>query len=218
MDPIVVRASLAAAAMLPEHPIALDALLMAAYAARENLPPLSVRDGEEISIPKQAVPLQRSACGRIYLASTCLYDAEEHERRFLNKRFPVGEAQSMGDPKLKRINLSAGLTKGYRIPMSMTHVKDDAMIWYALGDADAVRDLVSTVGYLGKKRSVGLGRVREWRVEPCEPWEGFPVLLEGRPLRSLPLDWPGLGEHRIERRVLAPPYWERWRAEECAVA
>jgi hypothetical protein len=40
---------------------------------------------------------------------------------------------------------------------------------------------------------------------------------EGRPLRALPLDWPGLGEHRVEYSVLEPPYWERWREEPCAV-
>jgi CRISPR type IV-associated protein Csf3 len=218
VTPLVVRATLSGAVMLPEHPIALDALLMAAYATRENLPPMSVRDGVEVGIPKSAVPLLRSGCGRIYLASEGQYEVDEHERRFLNRRFPIAEAQALGGPKMKRINMSAGATKGYRIPMQMTHLRGDAMVWYAIGEVACVHNLVSTVGYLGKKRSVGLGRVVSWAVEPIDPWEGFPVLLEGRPLRSLPLDWPGLGEHRIARRVLTPPYYERWRDEECAVA
>lgn len=204
--------------MLPEHPIALDALLMAAWATREDLGPLSFRDGDTVGIPKDAVPLRRSACGRIYLASVGQQETEQHERRFLNRRFPIAEAQAMGGPKMKRINVSAGTTKGYRIPMQMTHLRNDSMLWYAIGDVDRVRELVTTIGYLGKKRSVGLGRVASWTVEACEAWEGFPVLLDGRPLRALPRDWPGLGEHRIERRVLTPPYYERWRAEECAVA
>lgn len=203
--------------MLPEHPIALDALLMAAWSARENLAPLAFRDGETIGIPAEAIPLQRSACGRIYLASVGQYEMEAHERRHLNRRFPMLEAQSLGSDAVRRVNMSAGACKGYRIPMQMTHLRNDAMIWYALGNIDVVRDLVSLVQYLGKKRSVGLGRVASWTVGPCEPWEGFPVLLEGRPMRALPRDWPGLGEHRIEQRVLAPPYWERWRAEACAV-
>ena len=217
MSAIVVRAKLAGAVMLPEHPIALDALLMASWAMRENLEPLAFRDNEAAVMPSDVIPISRSACGRIYLASVSQQEPEQFERRFLNRRFPIAEAQSMGGPTMKRINPSAGTTKGYRIPTQMTHLCDDTMLWYAVGDEDRVRDLVSTVGYVGKKRSVGLGRIASWSVGPIDPWEGFPVLLDGKPLRALPRDWPGLGDHRVERRVLTPPYYERWRSEECAV-
>lgn len=218
MKPLVVRAHLRGAIMLPEYPIALDALLMAAWARRENLPPLDCRDGAEIAIPKEAVPLLRSACGRIYLASEGQYEVEERERRHLVQRFPLDEAQALGGPKIRSIKLSEGRTKHHRSPYEVVHLVGDAMVWFAIGDLDGVRDLVEIIGHLGKKRSVGTGRVRSWSVEPIEPWEGFPVLRDGRPLRSLPLDWPGLGEHRVEWRVLAPPYWERFREEACAVS
>lgn len=214
MGPLVIRAHLSGALVL-HHPIALDSLLMSAYATRENLPPLDVREGGAVEIP---IPLERSKCGRIYLSSEGQSVSEEHERRFLNRRFPIAEAQAMGDAKFRRVNPSAGSTKGYRIPVSMAHVESDVMVWYAMGDADPIRELLTVIGYLGKKRSVGLGRVVRWEVEAVEPWDGFPVLNDGRPLRSLPLDWPGLREHRIERRVLSPPYYERWREQECAVS
>jgi len=217
MIPIAIRTTLTGAIMMPEHPVALDALLLAAYAQRENLPPMDCRDGSTIAIPKDAVPVQRSGCGRFYLSSVAQYEVEQYERKYLNKRFPLAEAQWLGDSSVKRVNLSAGKTKAYRIPQQMVHLVGDTMMWFAIGDEDKVRSLLDGVQYLGKKRSVGLGRVHTWTVEACEPWEGFPVLQEGRPLRSLPIDWPGLREHRIERRVLTPPYYERWRAEPCAV-
>jgi CRISPR type IV-associated protein Csf3 len=129
------------------------------------------------------------------------------------------EAQMLGGPKVRSINIKGGPSKSYRIPMQMAHLRRDEMLWYCVGDEASVRDLVELVSYLGKKRSVGLGRVRRWTVSPIEAWEGFPVLdRERRPLRPLPLDWPGLGEHRVEMMTLAPPYWQRWREEECAVA
>jgi len=210
MTPIVVRATVANAVALPGHAVALDALLMAAVATRDDLPPLGFRDKQEI-----AIPLAKDR--EIYLASLGLFEREAYERRFLTKRFPIAEAQAFGDPKLKRVNMSAGLCKNYRIPTETIHLRDDTMTWFAIGDLDGVRDLLSWVHYLGKKRSVGLGRVQQWVVEECEPWDGFPVLRNGRPLRPLPLDWPGLKEYRIEHRVLSPPYWERWREAECAV-
>lgn len=215
MTPVCVRATLTGAIMLPEHSIALDALLMAAWAKRENLPPVSIEAG---GIPDEVVPLQRSPCGRIFLASVGQFEPEAYERRFLNKRFPIAEAQALGSPKFRRVNLSSGLTKGYRIPLSTMHVRHDVMLWYAIGDRGRIDELLGLVGYLGKKRSVGIGRIREWMVTECEAWEGFPVLdAQGRPLRPLPLDWPHLGAHATKRCVLTPPYWERWRAEECAV-
>jgi hypothetical protein len=211
MVPIAVRATVASAVALPGYAIALDSLLMAAVATRDDLPPLGFREKVEFAIP---LAKERG----IYLASLGLFEHEAYERRFLTKRFPLAEAQAFGDAKLKRVNMSAGLCKNYRIPMETIHLHNDAMTWFAIGDLDVVRDLLSWVHYLGKKRSVGLGRVQQWVVEECEQWDGFPVLRDGRPLRPLPLDWPGLKEYRVERRVLSPPYWERWRDEPCAVS
>lgn len=210
MTPIVVRAKLSGAVCLP-MPVALDALLMAAVAMRDDLPPLGFRECVALEIP---IAQERG----IYLASEAQYEREVHERRWLSKRFPIAEAQSMGEAKLRRINMSAGQCKQYRIPMETIHLRDDEMTWFAMGNATAVHALLAWITHVGKKRSVGLGRVSRWTVDATEPWEGFPVLRGGRPLRALPLDWPGLGGHRTEHRVLSPPYWERWREQECAVA
>ena len=209
MTPIVVRATLRGAVM-SRHPVGFDALLMSAVALRDNLPPLGFGEAAVIQIP---IAEERG----IYLASTGICEAELYERRFLNRKFPMLEAQWLGAPKMRAINIKGGPSKSYRIPSEMAHMKDDQITFYAIGDAHAVRELLPLIGYIGKKRSVGLGKVERWDVETCEPWPGFPVLRDGRPLRPLPLDWPGLGEHRVEHRVLSPPYWERWREEPCAV-
>ena len=211
MKPLVVKAHLRGALMLPQGPPALDALLMAAIAMRDNLPPLGFGERTEIAIPLV------EARG-VYLASVGQYEAETYERRFLNRKFPMAEAQMLGSSKVRAINIKAGPAKSYRIPTEMTHLRDDTMTWFATGAEVEVRELLAWITHLGKKRSVGLGRVDTWTVAPCETWPGFPVLRDGRPLRPLPLDWPGLGEHRVEPRVLRPPYWERWREEACAVA
>lgn len=196
--------------MMPAGPPALDALLMAAVALRDNLPPLGFGHRAEIEIP---VAQERG----VYLASIGQCEAEAHERRFVNKRFPVLEAQMLATPKLRRILTAGGLSKGYRIPSELVHLRDDTMTFYAVGDAEQVRDLLACIHYLGKRRGVGHGKIVRWEVEQIDAWEGFPVLREGRPIRPLPLDWPGLGEHRREFRVPSPPYWERWREEEMAV-
>ena len=112
-----------------------------------------------------------------------------------------------------------GLSKSYRIPVQQFHVVGDVIRWYVVGNRERIEGLLSTwIQHVGKKRSIGCGKVARWSVEPVETWPGFPVLREGLPLRPLPLDWPGLSsEARQEYRVLSFPYWERHREMLAAV-
>ena len=214
MTPIVVTAKLGGAVALPWHPIALDSLLMAAVATRDNLPPIAfVPENER---PELVIPIAK--VGGIYQCTTGVGEREVHERRWLNRRFPVAEAQMFGAPKVRRINMSAGACRSYRLPLETVHLAADEMVWFAVGEPAEVEALLSWVRYLGKKRSVGLGKVLAWKVEPVEAWPGFPCLRDGMPLRPLPLTWPGVSaEARRDYSVLSPPYWERWREEECVV-
>ena len=215
MTPLAITARLGGPASLSNGPPAIDAILMAAVAMRDNLPPLSVVGAANAT--QLDIPIARSACGRVWLASFANYAVEESEGRWVNRKFPIAEAQLLGEPKLRRINISAGAQKSYRLPLETVHLVDDTMRWWCLGDDAAIRELLALVSYVGKKRSTGLGKVREWTVEPCEPWPGFPVLRDGVPMRTLPRDWEGLAEYDLAFRVLDPPYWDHAREEECAV-
>lgn len=211
-EPLRVEAHLGGALATVERVIALDSILAAAVALRDALPPpASASECRPIEIP-----IAREPDGRFHLASFAVADGEEYERRWINRRFPIAEAQQLGNDKLRRITLSTGPTKSYRMPMETRHVVGDTLTWWCVGEADRIRGLLDIVGYVGKKRSVGNGKVREWRVEPCEPWEGFPVVREGQPLRPLPLDWPGLVDPTPTPGVLTYPYWDWSRREDLA--
>ncbi len=189
-------------------PISFDALLMAAVALRDNLPPIGFGQRIDIAIP---IAQERG----IYLSSVSQQTVECHERRHINKRFPMAEAQMLGARKMS-INPKGGLSKGFRLPAEVSHMVGDIVTFYAVGDIEGVRELLQWVQYLGKRRGVGLGKVTRWDVAEHEAWPGFPVMRDGKPMRPLPLDWPGIGEHRKEYRVLTPPYWEQHREELCA--
>lgn len=213
MTPLHVVADLVGPIALPHGPMALDALLAWAEAARDGLPPPSV--GEVVPVE---IPVAREPAGRFHLCSFSVAETECHEHRWVNRRFPLAEAQDFGDKKLHRIQITAGQCKSYRLPLETQWLKYDRLRWWLIGNADGVRELLALVTYLGKKRSVGLGRVRRWTVEPCDPWgDGFPVVRDGRALRTLPQDWPGLADPEIAYRVLTYPYWDHAREEMCAV-
>ena len=215
MTALEVRATLAGPICMPEHAIALDALLGAAVCVRDNVPPATTA-AELVPID---IPIERSSCGRVYLASVAQFEVERYDMRFVNKRAPIEQYQAIGSPKIKTVSITSGPNKSYRIPRETMHLVDDLIVWWCCGDADAIRALLALVYYLGKRRAVGLGKILRWDVEPVRrPWDGFPVLCEGEPIRTLPDDYPGLSPDADRGiAVLEPPYWDRTREQLCAV-
>jgi hypothetical protein len=214
-EPLVVRAHLRGAIAIPNGTPALDGLLM--YAAHQR----DVDDilEEDRSKPDdKPIPIAMSPCGRVYLCSVGHCEVEEHEGRWVNRKFPVAEAQSLAEPGFTRIRINAGAQKSYRQPLDTVHLVGDVMTWWCLGDANEIRALLVEIRYLGKKRDVGLGTIARWEVERCESWDGFPVVRDGKPLRTLPTDWPGLYGHlELAHKVLRPAYSRHWAEELCAV-
>lgn len=213
-EPLRVTAKLRGAVSMPNDPVALDALLGSAVCMRDDIKPaLTAAECVPLNIP-----VQRSACSRFYLASIAHFEVEAHENHWINRRFPVDIAQAIGDDSLTRIRIGAGPAKSYRLPLDTIHLRHDVVTWWCMGEPLEIRDLLSMIGYLGKKRSVGLGHVTQWSVEIIDPWPGFPVLRNGLPLRSLPADYPDV-DPSAERayKTIEPPYWDRTREVLCVV-
>lgn len=164
------------------------------------------------------IPIDRAPGGAFHLCSSPLVSWEAREQRYIHRRFPIHEAQMLGETKLRRVKISAGACRSYRIPGDVAFAEDDVIRWYCVGDASAIRALLIDARYLGKRRAVGRGAVDRWLVEECEPWgEGFPIVQEGRVMRPLPVDWPGLVGPSTAYTTLTYPYYERRHDEVCAV-
>lgn len=214
-EPLRVVAHLAESIVLA-RPLALDGLLSWAVAAENQLlPPIPGQPGEEIEIP-----ILREPAGRFHLCTEGFAVTEFSELRYKHRRAPVAQFHRFGQEKLRRIDTAAGANKSYRAPYELQLLANDQIEWWCLGDPERIRLLLGHVRYLGKHRGAGKGRLdihgTPWTVEACEEWPGFPLTRAGKPLRPLPLDWPGLVEPNTSWRVLAPPYWNH--AEEQLLA
>lgn len=202
---ITARVPMGYSARMPIH---LDALLMAAGARRRGLISTQV----ESELEEVPIPVARSECGRYYLASAAIAAVAARERVHYHRQFPTTHALVLAGPKLKSVNDKAGAQKSYRMAYTREHPEFGELVWFAVGDRDAITDLLDDVTHLGRRRNAGEGmlslRGDAWTVEECEPWEGFPVLdAEGRGLRNLPLDTPGLVPGVIRYGRVDPPYW-----------
>lgn len=213
MTPLRITARLDGPISLRDGSLRLDGLLAWAVAQRDQLPPPGFG-----ALASVEIPVAKGPGGRFHLCSFAVPRFDQHDLRYVNRKFPLAEAQAMGEPRLRRINLSAGPQKSYRLPSEVAWVERDELEWFALGDEPAIRDLVTLIRYLGHKRSVGRGKVRAWNVCPCEPWgDGFPVARDGKPLRALPADWPGLEDPPLAYATLTYPYWLHAKEQLCAV-
>jgi len=213
VTPLEIVATIGGPVHAPDGLPMLDGLLAWATALRDGLPlALTASEAQDIDLP-----LARSPCGRLWLCSQGSAEVEAAELRYTNKRPAIEQFQTLAEPKMKRVDIGAGANKGYRIPRPVSYLVDDRITWWAIGDTKEVRSLLDLVTHIGKKRSVGWGRVVEWAVDTIEPWKGFPVLRGGLPLRPLPLDWLGLvPEPSTAYRNLVPPYWRHETEELCA--
>lgn len=214
-EPLRVTARLAEGVVL-RHPLILDGLLAwAVTSAEQSLPPVSGREPEPVAIPVALEPRER-----FHLCSEGFATVEARELRYKQRRAPVMQYARLGNAKITRVDIAAGANKGLRIPYELQLLAGGTIEWWCVGDRERIMGLLSCVHYLGKYRASGKGRLdlhgTPWTVEPCETWDGFPLLRDGRPLRHLPLDWPGLGEHSQQLRPLSFPYFDHTREELCA--
>lgn len=214
-EPLIIRCTVDAPICMPTKTLALDGLVAAAVARRTGQPPAaSAAECAPIEIP-----IMRETRGRFHLASGAQFAVDVRARSYTNRRFPTHEAQNIGCAKtMRRILVTAGSTKAFRLPREHLHLQHDEVAWFCIGDSDALLDLLHDITALGKRRAVGLGALvpGSWRVEPIEPWDGFPVLRDGVPLRPLPLDWPGLVTYEPGYARLTYPYWDRPNEALCA--
>lgn len=200
MTPLCITAYLSDAIVLTHGTIHLDSLLAAMYALVHRLPPLE--HGEDPGL--LPLPLGNEPGGRFHLASASVSVVEQYESRHFHKAFPVDVARY--HTKMKTVNVTAGVNKSHRIPLSAGHT--DTLRWWCMGEKEGIEGLLQYCHHLGRKRNHGYGKVSKWTVEPCDVWDGFPLVLDGKPLRNLPVNWPGLVEPEVMLERLSYPYWD----------
>jgi len=183
--------------------IHLDSLLGAALL--QDLPaPVFFPAHSAAVIPIPLALLWQSEGGLPLWAATPLWPVGEAfiGREYWHKRYPSDRA----DLSLKRAALtSAGRWKEYRTPVNA--VTGNAVAGICVGVQSEVERLLTLITHVGKKGSIGYGRVGRWGVSAIPLEEGRQSCLIGRPLPvSCPLA-SGL-QGRFEPRLgWTPPYW-----------
>lgn len=187
----------------PAEPPHLDALLCWALAPMHtgtNEPP--GRNEEPMEIP---LPLGKWHMGGAWgWCASALFpeDGTPETIRYWRKKFQVDRVElCKGQP-----NTRIGPTREYNAPLPL--LLAGKLTAWALGDRGRVHQLLrKNIRYIGKKRSQGLGRVSEIRVDWCD--EDYSLVRDGLSMRWLP-NPDGWREVRPR-----PPYWNNFERVRC---
>jgi CRISPR type IV-associated protein Csf3 len=178
----------------PAEPLHLDALLAWALCPmnEKSDPPKRDEVPDEIPVP---LGMWRHGAEWGWTASALFPDGDPIETiRFWRKKFNTDRAEMID----KTVNTRIGATREYNVPMPL--VLAHRVNAWALGDRKRVAHaLRKNIRYLGKKRSQGIGKVRDIIVE----WTDEEWFLEkdGAAMRHLPMDGAA---RKVRTR---PPYW-----------
>lgn len=115
----------------------------------------------------------------------------------------------------KKIKIGSGRYKNYANTLKVTDVAE--IVFYALGNKEEIKRLLSWVYALGKKESQGYGIVREWIVEELK--EQIDFLNPENPLRPLPLEYFSNDFKNKNRKLVSYkfPYWYNGNKKLCYV-
>jgi hypothetical protein len=138
--------------------------------------------------------------------------ADYHEH--VNKRLATEEASLLAPESRLVVSTTNSWTKSYRIPIRRRCVA--AVCWFAIGSRREMLRAVRHVKALGKKVSIGNGRIAEWTVERIDhdyswfaPSPDDPtrlVLMRTLPIGPwLPMD--SMIGWRRDFGGVCPPYW-----------
>lgn len=175
------------------------------------------------------IPVLRRRAGRWNVPTTSspvLPEPVSDGVEYVCKRVAVERAGDLHPAERKVVTTTNDWTKSYRLPLRVRRV--DRVVWFAAGSRREIVKLLNQIPAVGKKISVGYGRVARWEVERLQegvphewwPWwwhsEGGPVLM-----RPLPADWPGLPAELVGAKpgfgACVDPYWHPERFTEVVV-
>lgn len=221
MTPLKVTAEMSgpAADYLPQ----LDALLIeaachAGMVPREKIPTRRKPAPDPLDCPD--IPLLRREVGGwpVFCCSLPIARPSPARTAHFGKRIETSRAGLL-DPAERRVVVSSNTwTKSYRLPVSV--LTPPSIVYFAVGDAAGLRDLLNRILQVGRIPRHGWGRVKRWRVEGCDAdYSWYAPDADGRRvlMRHMPLcpDLPGdLDGWRQGYGAVCPPYWHSDRHTE----
>lgn len=154
-----------------------------------------------------------------WACSSAQMNVQGRDTQYWNKRFDVQPGLSdhidFGG-RVEKILIEQGRYKAYHMPIPT--LITDKVVWYAYGDGEEIKRLLSDVAAIGKKRVQGQGHVIKWQVEPipndCSEWRDGHLM---RPIPGPLVDLATVTPHDIQHCAFRAPQWHPLNQAMCVV-
>ena len=164
------------------------------------------------------LPLKQSTADgfTVYHSSVALYHHSNLMRDTIYKRFTDKETYLLTDKQQQgRIHTNRGFFKDFMInyPILLT----DSLTFYCNGDKKELERLLSNISYIGKKTSIGSGKILNYRIESIE--EDYSFFKDNHVMRPVPTKFniPLVEGMIIQMQSYKPPYWDKDNMAMCYV-
>lgn len=169
---------------------------------------------EKIDTSLLDLPLQKTS--DVYHSSVGIYINPRLYRDTIYKRFTDKETYHLTRKQQKgRVKINQGHFKDFMInlPILLT----SKIIFYCNGDKEEIERLLGYLTNIGKKTSIGGGKVRKVHVN--ETSEDYSFFKEDKVMRPIPatMDIPIAQGMRFEQQPYKPPYWDKNNVTMCIV-
>jgi len=169
---------------------------------------------EKIDVSLLDIPLMKTS--DIYHSSVGIYYKPKLYRDTIYKRFTDKETYKLTRKQQKgRIKTNQGHFKDFMInlPLLITN----KITFYCNGDKEEITRLLSYLTNIGKKTSIGSGKIRKITVNSIN--EDYSFFKNEKIMRPIPatLDVPIVPGMRFEQQPYKPPYWDKNNVCMCIV-
>lgn len=170
---------------------------------------------ETIDVSLLNLPLKRTS--DVYHSSVGIYtDNVKLYRDTIYKRFTDKETHKLTHRQQKgRIKTNQGHFKDFMINLPI--IITDTITFYCNGDKKELERLLSHLTSIGKKTSIGGGRIRNITI--TETNEDYSFFKENHIMRPIPatMDVPVFESMIFQKQPYKPPYWDKNNVCMCIV-
>jgi len=154
------------------------------------------------------IPLKRT--GKIYHASCIILDPEMLSAMTIYKRFNEQDIQTTKIKK-KYMLLGTGLFKSYMI--KLPYISTEKVCFFAHGERGRLEYLLSHLHAIGKKTSIGFGKINDIYIEKIE--KDYSIEKNNIAMRPIPIDTLS-SYSKSFCCAYTFPYWDKRLVCECA--
>lgn len=151
----------------------------------------------------------------IYHASNPIFNVNFIDNEFISKNFDNKLYKEIGKkPDVPALyEKGSGRLKAWLV--SFEKISTDKVIYYVNGDFEKIAELLANLRYLGKKASIGVGKIKSITIDEIE--NDLSLVQDNKAMRHLP-NIPKYQNLKNIGKVLLPlthPYWKKGNDEIC---